>query len=337
MPFSPGSFVLPDLMPLLPFKGSYNSHFERAAKASSAWVNSYRIVSDRKRAFFQQGGSELLCAYAYSYAGYEELRATMDLVNVLFTVDEVSDEQNGKDAYKTGRIFLNALRDPDWHDGSALAQMTKEFRKRLLQFNVPACYRRLLKHCEDYVNAFAVEAELRERNEVLDPEAYIVLRRENSAVRFCFGMFGFVLGLDLPDEIFEHPVMMRLHLAAVDMVCWSNDLYSYNMEQAMGHTGNNVMTVLMKSKNCDLQTAADHVGEHFKQLMDDFQADKARLPSWGPQMDAVVAKFVMAMETWVVGNCEWSFETQRYFGVQREEIKRTRVVELYPKRDENND
>lgn len=96
------------------------------------------------------------------------------------------------------------------------------FRKRLLQFNVPACYRRLLKHAEDYVNAFAVEAELRERNEVLDPESYIVLRRENSAVRFCFGMFGFTLGLDLPDETFEHPVMMRLHLAAVDMVCWSN-------------------------------------------------------------------------------------------------------------------
>ena len=49
-----------------------------------------------------------------------------------------------------------------------------------------------------------------------------MLRRENSAVRFCFGMFGFTLGLDLPDEIFEHPIMMRLHLAAVDMVCWSN-------------------------------------------------------------------------------------------------------------------
>ncbi|EPT02352.1 hypothetical protein FOMPIDRAFT_1118553 [Fomitopsis schrenkii] len=330
------SFVLPDLISLLPYKGSFNPHYERASTSSSAWVNGYKIVPDRKRAFFQQGGSELLCAYAYSYAGYEELRTTMDLVNILFTVDEVSDEQNGKDAYKTGRVFLNSLRDPDWHDGSALAQMTKDFRKRLLQFNVPACYRRLLKHCEDYVNAFAVEAELRERDEVLDPESYIVLRRENSAVRFCFGMFGFTLGLDLPDEIFEHPVMMRLHLAAVDMVCWSNDLYSYNMEQAMGHTGNNVMTVLMKSQQCDLQAAADHVGAHFKQLMESFQVDKARLPSWGPELDAVVAKYVMAMETWVVGNCEWSFETQRYFGVQREEVRRTLVVKLYPE-DKDND
>lgn len=50
----------------------------------------------------------------------------MDLVNILFMGDMVSDGQNGKDACKTSRVMLNALRDPDWHDGSALAQMTKE-------------------------------------------------------------------------------------------------------------------------------------------------------------------------------------------------------------------
>lgn len=126
MSTSPKSFLLPDLVSLLPYRGFVNPHYERASKSSSAWVNGYNIVPDRKRAFFQQGGSELLCAYAYSYAGYEELRTTMDLVNILFTVDEVSDDQNGKDAYKTGRVFLNALRDADWDDGSALAQMTKE-------------------------------------------------------------------------------------------------------------------------------------------------------------------------------------------------------------------
>ncbi|KZT07703.1 terpenoid synthase [Laetiporus sulphureus 93-53] len=327
-------FVLPDLLALLPFKGSFNPHYDAVAAESSSWVNGYRAVSDRKRAFFLQGGSELLCAHAYPYASAQDLRTCFDLVNILFTVDEISDEQNGKDAYSTGRIFLNAMKDPDWNDGSALAKMCKEFRQRLLRYNMPACYSRLLKHCEDYVNAFAEEAGLRERNEVLHPDSYMILRRENSAVRFCFGLFGFVLGHDLPDEIFNDPVLLRMHLAAVDMVCWSNDIYSYNMEQAMGHTGNNIMTVLMKAHNCDLQAAADMVGEHFKKLMDSFYADKAQIRSWGPEMDAVVAKFVMAMENWVIGNCEWSSETLRYFGPERHEIKRTRIVRLKPKRED---
>ncbi|PCH42336.1 terpenoid synthase [Wolfiporia cocos MD-104 SS10] len=334
---APTFFTLPDLLPFLPFKGSFNPHFQDAAGASSKWASSFRIFSDRKRENFQQSGSELLCAHAWPYAGYEELRTCCDFVNTLFAVDEISDEQTGKDAYSTGRVFYNALSNPEWDDGSALSKMTKEFRTRLLKKNVPACHRRFVQHCEDYVNAFAVEAELREQKKVLELDSYMVLRRENSAIRTCFGLFGYVLGVDLPDEIFEHPIFMRMHIAAVDMVAWSNDVYSYNMEQAMGHTGNNVVTVLMNQNNWDLQTAVDHVGVHFKELMDSFMADKARLPSWGPKLDSAVSQFVMAMENWVVGNCEWSFETQRYFGTERAEIKRTRVVRLYPKREKEDE
>ncbi|KZT69363.1 terpenoid synthase [Daedalea quercina L-15889] len=335
MASTPNHYILPDLISLLPFEGSLNPHYEQAAEASSVWLHSYGIgvVPEHKRAFFQQKGSELLCAYAYPYAGYDELRTTMDFINLLYVVDELSDDQGGEDAWKTGRVLLNIFHDPNWDDGSRFAQMSKEVRNRLLRVDVPACDRRLVKLCEDYVNAISLEAELRERNEVPDMEAFIALRRENSGVPFCIGAVGCALRLDLPDKIFEHPLMRRLHHAAADMVALSNDIYSYSREQALGLSGNNILTVLMNSEHCDLQTAADRAGLRFKQLMEGFQADKACLPSWGPDMDTVVGKFVMALETWVVGNCKWSFETHRYFGIERDEVKRTRVVKLYPRRE----
>lgn len=157
------------------------------------------------------------------------------------------------------------------------------------------------------MRGFGREAELREKDVVLDIESYNVLRRENSAVRYCFGLFGYLLDLDLSDSIFYHPIMLRMHLAAVDMVCWANvgillrylldialtpesqDLYSYNMEQAMGHLTNNILTVLQKEKKVDLQGAADLVGAHFKKLSDSFEADKLRLPSFGEETDNIVA------------------------------------------------
>ncbi|KAI0661547.1 terpenoid synthase [Cubamyces menziesii] len=331
---SSGSFVLPDLHAVTPFVGSFNPHYPAAASESSEWINSYRVLSDKKRAFFLQGGSELLCAHAYSYADYERFRVTCDFVNLLFTVDEISDDQNGKDAYGTGLIFYNSMSNLDYDDGTTLCKMTKEFTARLLKHCGPLTYRRFVKHCKDYIEAVAKEAELRERGEVLDLASYQILRRENSAVRFCFGLAGYALGIDLPDEVVEHPTFMAMHLATVDMVCWSNDLYSYNMEQAMGHTGNNVMTVLMQDKGLDLQGAADHVGVHFKNLIDTFLEAKRTLPTWGKKIDWEVSQYIMAMETWVIGNLNWSFETQRYFGHARHEIKRTRVVHLYPRRVE---
>ena len=89
-------------------------------------MSSYNVFSDRRQAFFVQGQSELLVSHAYCFAEYHEFRTICDFVNLLFVVDEVSDDQDGKGARRTGEVFLNAMRYPDWDDGSALAKMTRE-------------------------------------------------------------------------------------------------------------------------------------------------------------------------------------------------------------------
>lgn len=217
--------------------------------------------------------------------------------------------------------------------------------------DAPACYARFLKHCEDYIGANIRQAELRERGEVLDLDAFIRLRRENSGVPICIGIIGFIRGRDIPDEVFEHPVMTRLYLAAVDMVWLSNvtflpllrfpaqslslehqDIYSYNREQAIGLEGDNFLTLLMTLEKCDLQRAADIAGRRFAELVANFEADRARLPSWGPDLDITAAKFVEGLEAWATGNCQWSLETQRYFGAQVGTVKHTLVVKLDRKR-----
>ena len=119
-------FILPDLLPVCPFEGSESPHYSKAAPESSAWVNSYNILTNKKRAYFVQGSNELLVSHTYPYADYEQFRTCCDFVNLLFVVDEVSDDQDGKDARRTGNIFLYAMRDSNWDDGSLLAQMTKE-------------------------------------------------------------------------------------------------------------------------------------------------------------------------------------------------------------------
>lgn len=48
-------------------------------------------------------------------------------INLLFVFDELSDDQDGKDAMSTGNIFLNAMKDPNWDDHSSFSQMTKEY------------------------------------------------------------------------------------------------------------------------------------------------------------------------------------------------------------------
>lgn len=82
------------------------------------------------------------------------------------------------------------------------------------------------------------------------------------------------------------------------------DIYSYSTEQATGQSGNNIVTVLMKENNLTLQQAADHIGVHSQQLMDDFVSAKARLPSWGLTVDGEVTRYIHGLSTWVRGNLE---------------------------------
>lgn len=121
------SYRLPDLHAVCPWTASFNQHYEEARAASAEWVLSFNFFSGKKLEFFQQGGSELLCAWAYPYAGREQLRTACDFVNLLFTIDEISDDQSGEGAKATGAIFMNTMKDDNFDDGSKLCKMTKEY------------------------------------------------------------------------------------------------------------------------------------------------------------------------------------------------------------------
>lgn len=89
----------------------------------------------------------------------------------------------------------------------------------------------------------------------------------------------------------------------------------------------------MHEEKITLQQAADYAGELFQSLLDMFQMNKAQLPSFATTtgvdgVDRDVEKYVHALELAVVGNLCWSFETKRYFGEDKEQVKRTLVVTL---------
>ncbi|KAF9000618.1 isoprenoid synthase domain-containing protein [Cyathus striatus] len=324
------SFRLPDLLSICPLKDSTNSHYKEAAAESRAWINSYNVFTDRKRAFFVQGSNELLCSHVYSYAGYEQFRTCCDFVNLLFVVDEVSDDQDGKGARATGKTYAQAMKDKHWDDGSLLCKITKDFRARFVRLAGPNNTRRFVELCEAYTNCVGREAELREQGKVLDLTSFIPLRRNNSAVLLCFSLVEYILGIDLPDKAYEDSDFMDAYWAAADFVCWSNDVYSYDMEQAKGHTGNNIVTVLMNDKGFTLQEASNYIGEHCNKLMKQYIATKGRLISRGYSSDRDEWRFIEAIGQWMIGNLVWSFETQRYFGTQHLNVKATRLVTLRP-------
>lgn len=86
----------------------------------------------------------------------------------------------------------------------------------------PNVARRFIRNFCKYVEIVGTEAELREKNQVLDINGYIHFRRETSAVRTCFDLVEYCLGLDLPEYVHEDPVFISGYNAAMDLVFWAN-------------------------------------------------------------------------------------------------------------------
>lgn len=62
-----------------------------------------------------------------------------------------------------------------------------------------------------------------------------------------------------------------------------------------------MIVILMKYHGHTLQSAVDFVGEHCRQTIDEFSANRKKIPSWGPKVDRMVSGYVQGLQDWIVG------------------------------------
>ena len=202
-----------------------------------------------------------------------------------------------------------------------------------------------------FFKAVAIQARDRTTGVVPGLEDYIAVRRDTSACKPSWALIEYANGLDLPDEVMEHQTIQSLDEAANDFVTWSNvsidtrpthfppvltldvfqDLFSYNREQANGDE-HNIVVIMIRYHEMSLQEAVDFIGDLCKKSIDRFIEVRARLPSWGPEIDAQVQVYVQGLADCIACSLHWSFDSERYFAKKGGQIKKSGIVELAPVR-----
>ena len=92
--------------------------------------------------------------------------------------------------------------------------------------------------------------------------------------------------------------------------------------------GNNAIEILMRTKGLSMQEAAYWIEAKFKEILGKYVDAKKRLRSFGPGIDGMVDKYLRGAEQWASANLAWSFDSQRYFGVEHAKVKRTLKVKI---------
>jgi len=246
-----------------------------------------------------------------------------------------------KDTRRLADLVMNAFWYPDAYRPTAgqpatepsASKMARDYWGRCIKDAAPAVQARFKENMGLFFEAVNRQAQDRDKGITPDIESYIDVRRDTSGCKPVFDLVEYALRIELPDQVVEHPVIKALNQGSNDLVTWSNDVFSYNKEQAVGDT-HNMVSILMEHHGMTLQQAIDHVGALCEQTINTFAANKARIPSFGdPQLDKDVAGYVQGLQDWIVGSLHWTFKSERYFGKAGAEVKKHRWVVVKPRID----
>jgi hypothetical protein len=126
-----------------------------------------------------------------------------------------------------------------WRDGQTvsllsiillllLAWALDRFAESALPHADPMVRLRFLDAFQRYTDAVVKRNSDKDHHRVRGVEEYFTLRRETIAYKTVFALY--LIDIDLPDEVLNHPHILLLEQAALDMMIISNDLCSYNVE-----------------------------------------------------------------------------------------------------------
>jgi hypothetical protein len=98
----------------------------------------------------------------------------------------------------------------------------RRFWQRALTLTDPgaACVEQFIDGFEVYMKSMIQEAKDRETKRVRPVNDYLQLRRETFGAQATIALCGF--GLEIPEDVFSHPIMQSIQLAAMDLLCIIN-------------------------------------------------------------------------------------------------------------------
>jgi hypothetical protein len=243
-------YQLPDFTSSFSVPLKINPHYPSASDVSDEWIGSYSIFKDKafaEKFFLNRFG--LLNAMCYPDANAERFRLCCDYMNLLFVFDEDADDGSLKeDAEKTRaavKLLAKALRDPIGLPASFLpAQMlaklvflylitgfylscwhfcsSNSYWERASLLSSAGAQKRFVAEMEHYLQGVHQQVSSRASKESLSVESFIKMRRNTSALRPMWAVIEMSLAIDLPDEVMEHPILVKMAEIANDMVAWGN-------------------------------------------------------------------------------------------------------------------
>jgi hypothetical protein len=307
--------------PVSAFGGQADQHTVRWAKE----IGLVRTTEASRRLAATSPG--MLAAHCYPTAVPGDLCLLADWMTWLFTLDDHNDEGSyGWDPESLERaltsLFFSLWPDDSRAPNNPLEEAFVNIVSRVADRMPEAWLHRFLRHVINYFDAYVRQAAHRRGDQVPDLDVFAQLRRDAGAIMPSFDLVEFVEATMLPASLYYSRTYQRLLITAADVVCWTNDLMTFEKEIARGDN-QNLVVVAQHALGFSLERSIDYVDKRAGQQVERFVEAEAELDQVFDTLrisDPLRKKTltcVTMLKAWMRGHVDWGRDTARYLEFDR--------------------
>lgn len=309
---------------LNPFPSQLNPHVEEVRAHLLDWVGDRGLLqgeSERKR--FEAADFGWFVAVVHPTADADRLALMADWFAWLFIFDDQLDAAaSGRRLTQVHEVLVRlreVLGSDDFGaaiarrpDVPAIVSALADLWRRTAPQATPQWRQRFVRHLDVCLTTAVMwEAENWVKGVVPEKDAYIPNRRHTGAIYVCMDFIDVVERLDVPEHIYESPQFTAALDAACNVVCWTNDMYSLEVERSRGEV-HNLVFVIQHHRGIGRHEALAEVGEAISAETELFLLEERELLGAFPHQGALLRAYLSGMRSWMRGNLDWSRRTKRY-------------------------
>jgi hypothetical protein len=301
-----------------PFPSKLNPGTEAAHHHTWSWATRFGLVRDAN--VERQVATERftwLVGHFYPWAAAPELQLISDFTSWLFWFDDLCDETGlGEDPaalaaqieWLVGVLSRRKEVRPGEPFDRAMADLRDRFEERSPG---GGWFVRVVTSIQQYFEACLWEATNRHQGLVPAVGTFMDMRRFAGGMYIYHDFIELAERAELPLVARGNRALQRLVQLTCNVACWHNDLFSLYKELAYGDV-HNLVVVLARQRQLTLTEALPVAVRLCDREAAAFVTSARRLPSFGPDTDALVARYRRGMEALMRGNLDWSLGTDRY-------------------------
>ncbi len=149
--------------------------------------------------------------------------------------------------------------------------------------------------------------------EIPSLKVYEIIREYTVGITGCIYMIDLGVGFSLPQDIHDHPAMIKLRVLLCRIMSWQNDLYSLPKELSKSNEVLNIVFVLQGEFNISFNEALKRAKQMHDDDLEEFIAICDSLKHFSIYNDEV-EEYIYNMKLMISGCGQWYKEiTTRYF------------------------